>query len=106
MKMLYLTKDNFEKEVTKSKIPVVVDFFADWCMPCRMMAPVFEELSGEFGKKVKFAKVNTENEGELASKFNIMSIPTLLIFKNGKEAGKVTGFSPKNELKEKIESFL
>ena len=60
--MLYLTGDNFEKEVTKSKIPVVVDFFADWCMPCQMMAPIFEIVSGKFGSKMKFAKVDTQAE--------------------------------------------
>lgn len=104
--MLHLTKDNFEKEVTNSKIPVIVDFFANWCMPCQMMAPVFEGLSKDYGKKLKFAKVNTEEESELAARFHIMSIPCLIIFKNGKEAGKIMGFSQKDELKEKLKGYL
>jgi thioredoxin 1 len=104
--MLHLNQENFEEEVIKSKVPVVIDFFADWCMPCRMMAPVFEGLEKEYKKKVKFAKINTEEEAELASKFDIRGIPALLVFKSGKEAGRITGFMPKEEMKKKIDSFL
>jgi thioredoxin 1 len=104
--MLQINKENFQEEIIKSKIPVVIDFFADWCMPCQMMAPVFESLDKEYKKKVKFAKINTEKEAELASKFDIRGIPALLIFKDGKEAGRITGFMPKEELKRKIDSFL
>ncbi len=104
--MLYLTGDNFEKEVTKSKIPVVVDFFADWCMPCQMMAPIFEALSGKFGSKMKFAKVDTQVEMELAQRFNITGIPCLIVFKNGKEIGRIVGFLQEEELEAKLKGYL
>jgi thioredoxin 1 len=104
--MLHITKDNFEKEVKESKIPVIIDFYADWCMPCKMMGPVFEKLSKDFDKKVKFAKVNTEDESDLSQEFEIMSIPCLVVFKNGKELNRILGFMPEDALKEKINALL
>ena len=104
--MLYLTGDNFEKEVTKSKIPVVVDFFADWCAPCTMMAPIFESLDKKIGSKIKFAKVDTQSEMELAQRFNITGIPCLIVFKNGKEAARIIGFLQEEELEEKLKKYM
>ncbi|OGJ17073.1 thioredoxin [Candidatus Pacearchaeota archaeon RBG_13_36_9] len=104
--MLHLTSDNFEKEVAKSKIPVVVDFFADWCMPCQMMAPIFENLSKKLGSKMKFAKIDTQSEMELSQRFNITGIPCLIVFKNGKEASRIAGFMQAEELEEKLKGYL
>ena len=104
--MLELNEDNFETEVTKSDVPVLVDFWAAWCGPCRMMAPVFEKLSGEFEGKVKFAKMNTDEQGELSQKFDIMGIPALVMFNKGQEVDRIVGFAPEVELKRKIEASL
>jgi len=104
--MLHLTKANFEKEVAKSKIPVVVDFFADWCMPCNMMAPIFESLSGKFEGKIRFAKVDTQTESELSRQFNITGIPCLIVFKNGEEVDRIVGLMPEDALKEKLKGYM
>lgn len=101
--MLHLNKENFEKE---NKGLMIVDFFADWCMPCRMMAPVFEKLSREFKGKIKFAKVDAQTDNELASRFNIMGIPCLIVFKGGKEIDRIVGMTSENALREKLNSFL
>ncbi len=102
----YLTLSNFDEEVKKSNTPVIIDFYADWCGPCRMMAPVFEELSGEYEGKLKFMKLDTEQETELAQNFNVMSIPTLLIMHKGKEANRIVGFGPKAAIKQRIDDIL
>lgn len=99
--MLELTESNFSKE-TKDKT-IVIDFWAEWCGPCKAMAPVFEELSKEL-KNVTFAKVNVDNNQEIASKFNVMGIPTFIILKNGKEVDRIVGSNPKSVLKSKIEA--
>ncbi|MBU1201042.1 MAG: thioredoxin [Nanoarchaeota archaeon] len=104
--LIHLNQDNFDKEIVKSTTPVIVDFWAQWCAPCRMMGPVFEELSSGYVGKLKFAKLNTEEEPVLASKFNIMGIPSLLILKGGKEVDRIVGFVPKQVLKQKIDSTL
>jgi thioredoxin 1 len=101
-----LTSENFKEEILESEIPVVVDFYADWCMPCRMMAPVFESLSKEFEGKVKFLKLDTQAENRIASEAGVQSIPTLIFMKDGKSVGKVVGFSDEDSLKEKIKSLL
>ncbi len=98
--MLELNKENFYKEISKGK--VVVDSWAIWCAPCRMMSPVFEALSKEL-KNVKFAKLNVDDNPEIASKYNIMSIPTFLIFKNGEPVKTLVGVMPKEKLKSEIE---
>jgi thioredoxin len=104
--MLHLTSEDFEKEVTKSKIPVVVDFFADWCMPCQMMAPIFENVGKKLASRMKFAKIDTQNETELAQRFNISGIPCLIVFKSGREVARLVGFVQEDELEEKLKKYL
>lgn len=103
-----LTKNNFETEVLKSEIPVLVDFWAPWCMPCRMMAPIVDELSAELAGKVKITKMDTENpeNSDLAIKYEIQSIPNLKLFKNGEVIGEFIGLKNKETLKGDIESLL
>ena len=100
------TDATFDSDVLKSDLPVLVDFWAPWCGPCRMVAPVVEELSQEYDGKVKFVKLNTDDNPAIAGKFGIRSIPTLLIFKNGEIAGQVVGFRPKSELAKHLDSAL
>ncbi len=99
MSEIILRADNFEQEVLNSKIPVLVDFWASWCGPCRMLAPVIEEIAKEYEGKIKVGKVNVDDEGELALKYNIVSIPTVILFKDGIKADKFVGFKPKDEIK-------
>ncbi len=93
-----ITSENFEKEVLNSEVPVLVDFFATWCGPCKMMSPVVEELAKEMEGKAKVYKVNTDEEQNLAIKYGIMSIPTFIVFKNGEPVGKAIGMRDKEEL--------
>ena len=97
-----ITKSNFDSEVISSNIPVLVDFWAPWCGPCRMLSPVLEELGKEMPSQVKVVKVNVDEEPELASKFGIMSIPTVIAFKQGKATSKVIGFRAKEDFKNMI----
>lgn len=95
---LALTSANFESEVLKSDIPVLVDFWATWCGPCRALAPTIEELATELDGKVKVAKINVDEERDLAQKYNVMSIPTLIVFKNGEVAETAVGTRPKEDI--------
>jgi len=106
MATIKITKENFEKEILKSDIPIIIDFWASWCGPCQMMGPIFEELSGEYEGKLKFAKISTEEEPELAEHFQIQGIPALSIVKRNKEFGRIVGFKPKDSLRKEIESAL
>lgn len=100
MKEVVITKENFEKEVLESTIPVLVDFWATWCGPCRMLAPVIEEIAEE--GKVKVGKVNVDDEGELAVKFGVMSIPTVMLFEGGKVVKTTVGYMTKEQLKAEL----
>ena len=103
--MIELTKENFELEVLKSDKPAAVDFWAPWCGPCRTMGPVFEELAGE-NKEVKFVKLNIDNNQELAMQYEVMSIPTILFFKDSKNIGNLIGAVPKQELQDRINELF
>jgi thioredoxin 1 len=96
----------FESEVLKSKGPVVVDFWAEWCGPCRMIAPALEEIAGSLGEKVKIVKLNVDENPQTAAKYNIQSIPTLLIFKNGDMSSRQIGAAPKQKLEQWITSAV
>lgn len=104
--MLTLTKENFDNEVLGADVPVLVDFWASWCGPCRMVSPILDELSEEYGKRMKMGKVNVDDEGELASEFAIVSIPTIIIFKNGKIVEKLVGAHSKDNFEEVIDNVL
>ena len=93
-----VTKNNFEAEVIKSEIPVIVDFWATWCGPCRMIAPILEDIANENVGKIKVSKINVDEEMELARQFKIEAIPTLLIFKNGNLVNKALGLLAKEEI--------
>lgn len=101
-----LTEDNFQKEVLESDIPVLVDFWAEWCAPCLMIAPTIEEIAREYSGRLKVGKLNMDENPAVAAKYNIQSIPTLIIFKEGKIIERVIGALPKKALKSKIEMIL
>ena len=101
-----LTDDNFSQEVLESESPVLVDFWAAWCGPCRMVAPIVEELADEYEGRVKFVKLNTDENPMVAGKYGIRSIPTLLVFKDGETVGQIVGFRPKSDLQKRLEEVL
>lgn len=101
-----ITDTSFEAEVEQSTIPVVVDFWAEWCGPCKMMAPVLESMATKLGDSVKFLKLNVDDNPKTASSFGIFAIPTLVLFKNGKEAGRHSGFLPEEQLKKFVGAHL
>jgi thioredoxin 1 len=102
--IITLSDSNFEQEVLKSTTPVVVDFWAEWCGPCKMIAPMLEELAGEYAGKVKIGKVNTDQAQQLAVQYRINSIPTLLFFKAGQVVDQVIGAKSKKDLKVKFDA--
>lgn len=104
--MTNLNTANFEGEVINSNKPVAVDFWAAWCGPCRMLAPVFEELSGEYDGKVKFCKVNIDEQGALAAQYGVVSIPTVIIFKDGKEAKRIVGAHDADEYADAFDALI
>ena len=103
---VHVTDETFEDEVVSSSVPVLVDFWADWCAPCKMIAPIVEELASEYDGKVKFAKLDVDANPMVASTFGIRSIPTLLIFKDGSPVGQVVGAVPKTVLKSRLEQAI
>ncbi len=101
-----VTDTNFETEVLKSELPVLVDFWATWCGPCRMVAPIVEELAEEYDGKVKFVKLNTDDEINTAAKYGIRSIPTLMLFRDGERVAEIVGYRPKRDLQQLLEKAL
>jgi thioredoxin 1 len=99
MSVITINKNNFEEEVLKSEKIVLIDFWASWCGPCRMMSPVIDEIAEEMGENIKVGKINIDEEKELAIKYDVMSIPTFIVFKNGNEAGRSVGVQDKEEIK-------
>jgi thioredoxin 1 len=97
---------NFENEVVKSTLPVVVDFWAPWCGPCRMVAPVVEKLSLDYDGKIKFCKVNIDDDPEIANKYDVKSIPTLMFLKAGKAVSSLVGAQPERSIRARLESIL
>lgn len=106
MSVMHFTDANFKAEVLESATPVVVDFWATWCGPCRMVAPVVEEIAKEYAGKVKVGKVDVDENSRVASDFGIMSIPTIMIFKNGKVMEQVVGALTKGQLKSMIDANM
>ncbi len=108
MQALELTNETFQKEVLESSVPVLVDFWAPWCGPCQMMAPVLDELAGELEGKVKIAKLDIENPAnkDLAMQYGVMSIPNMNLFKKGKVIQNFVGFRPKEDLKRDLEASI
>ncbi|HEY8422623.1 MAG TPA: thioredoxin [Thermoclostridium sp.] len=104
--VLTVTKDNFEKEVLQSDIPVLVDFWAAWCGPCRMVSPIIDQLAEEFHGKVKVGKVNVDEQGELAEKYRIMTIPNIMVFKGGNVVDSVVGVRSKEEFANMLNKHL
>ena len=101
-----VTDANFKAEVLDSEVPVLVDFWAPWCGPCRMVAPVVDEIAAQYGEKVKVVKVNTDENSAIATEYGIRSIPTLMIFKGGQKVDMVVGAVPKTTLSETLQKYL
>ena len=104
--VLELRDDNFEEAVLKSDKPVMVDFWATWCRPCRMQGPIVEEIAKEMGKKIKVGKLDTDQNKSLSQRYNVAYLPTLVIFKNGKIVGELIGAAPKISLEQEIKKYL
>jgi thioredoxin 1 len=106
MSEITVTSDNFEQEVLKSDVPVIVDFWAEWCVPCKMIQPILEEVSSEYAGKLKVAKVNVDDEGELAGQYNVISIPTLLLFKDGTVVNQQVGAGSRQNIEELFKDYI
>ena len=106
MTIVNINENNFEKEVVKSSLPCLVDFWAEWCGPCKNLAPILEEISNELKEKVKIGKINIDDNQELAAKFSIRSIPTMILFKDGNSIDTKVGLPPKKELLDWIETKI
>jgi thioredoxin 1 len=105
-KTVTVTDSTFDEVVLKSENPVLVDFWATWCRPCQMVAPILEELTEEYSGKLTIAKLDVDQNQETASKFHVMSIPTMIIFKQGKPVANIVGFKPKDKMKQELDAAL
>jgi thioredoxin 1 len=101
-----ITSENFDEEITKSTLPIILDVYAPWCGPCQYMTPIFEELENELSNKYKFAKLNIDEERDIAVQYQVSSIPTFIFIKKGQIVGRETGYMDKETLKGKIKTFL
>ena len=104
--LLKITSENFEEEVLKSNVPVLIDFWAEWCGPCRMIAPIVEEIANTYDGKLKVAKLDVDAHGSIAQQYRILSIPTVIIFKDGQVASQIVGAVPKKEIVQQVEKAL
>ena len=104
--ILQVTDENFEQEILKSNIPAMVDFWAEWCGPCKMVGPVVEELAKEYEGKVKIGKMNVDENRQTPAKFGIRAIPTLILFKDGQVAQTIVGAQPKSAIEEELKKLL
>ena len=101
-----LTTENFENEVLQSDVPVLIDFWADWCMPCKMIDPILDEMAEEYDGTLKIGKLDVDQQGEIAARYNVVSIPTLLLFKDGEVAGQQIGAAPRERLEKLVKPHL
>ncbi len=106
MKEIKVSQDNFDDEVLKSPVPVLVDFWAEWCGPCKIVGPILSELAEIYDGKIKVAKLNVDENPDLTSRFNVMSIPTMKFFKNGEVVGELVGAAPKNTIEAEIHKHI
>lgn len=104
--MIEITKNNFESEVLKSDRPVIIDLWAEWCMPCKMIEPVLDEIANDYKEKIDVVKINVDESPELATELSVMNIPTLIFFKDGQEKTRITGINTKEYIEKKIEEFF
>ena len=104
--LIKFTDQNFKTEVLDSPVPVLVDFSAVWCGPCKSLAPIVEELAKEYACRIKVGKLDIDEDRETPTRFDVMAVPTLIFFKGGKEQGKLMGLRPKNAIKEHLEALL
>jgi thioredoxin 1 len=105
-KTVAVTDSDFEQVVLKSENPVLVDFWATWCRPCQMVAPILEELTAEYAGKLTIAKLDVDQSQQTAQKYRVMSIPTMIVFKQGKPVANIVGFKPKDQLKKQLDAAL
>ena len=106
MKEITVSADNFNDEVLQSQIPVLVDFWAEWCGPCKIVGPILSELADMYDGKIKIAKLNVDDNPDLTSRFNVLSIPTMKFFKNGEVVGELVGAAPKNTIEAEIQKQI